>query len=337
MSITIRDVAKAANTSTATVSKVMNGSYSISQETVDRVKKVMEELNYHPNQKARNLAILSNHTVVFVAEIRKGDAFNNPHMFEMISGIEEALSGKGYSLQIKSISKEDVADYVKNSFETKAADAFLFHAGVITEELDEIVYENEIPHLVIGMPDGENHFCWIDTDNKYAGVAATKYLLECGYSSVAYIGGTEDDKISMHRLEGVMSVLNEHDVIVPKNYLQYGDSACDSGYNMTEEILKDRKWPQAIICANNYLAYGCVKALIAHKISIPDDIGVITFDDYPFSQILKPALTVVNIDVYDIGHEAGKTILKKIKKPELHIQSYITYPNIIERSSLKRL
>ena len=82
MSVTIKDVAKAANTSTATVSKVLNGSYSISQETADRVRKVMEELNYHPNQKARNLARLTNKTVVFVAELGKGAAFSNPHMFE---------------------------------------------------------------------------------------------------------------------------------------------------------------------------------------------------------------------------------------------------------------
>ena len=69
------------------------------------------------------------------------------------------------------------------------------------------------------------------------------------------------------------------------------------------------------------------------KLAIPKDVGVITFDDYPFSQLLDPMLTVVNIDVYDIGQEAGKMILQKINKPNLHIQSYITYPDVIERDS----
>lgn len=335
MSVTIKDVAKAANTSTATVSKVLNGSYSISQETADRVRKVMEELKYHPNQKARNLARLTNKTVVFVAELGKGAAFSNPHMFEMISGIESYLSEKGYLLQIRSISKNEVADFTKECFEIKAADGFIFHASVLTDELEQIVYENEIPHLVIGMPSGNTRFCWIDTDNKYAGVTATKYLLECGYRSVAFIGGTEDDKISQHRLEGVLSVLSEHEVLVPRAYIQQGASAVDSGYQMTKEILKGKNRPGAIICANNYLAYGCVKALNDSKIKIPDEIGVITFDDFPFSQIVKPALTVVNIDVYDIGHEAGRLIIRKIRKPEFHIQSYITYPTIIPRDSLK--
>ena len=71
------------------------------------------------------------------------------------------------------------------------------------------------------------------------------------------------------------------------------------------------------------------------KIKIPEQIGVITFDDYPFSQILSPKLTVVNIDVFDMGQEAGNMIVQKIKKPNLHIQSYITYPQVIVRESTK--
>ena len=86
-------------------------------------------------------------------------------------------------------------------------------------------------------------------------------------------------------------------------------------------------------CANNYLAYGCVSAIKDQGLRIPDDIGILTFDDYPFSKLLEPNLTVVNIDVYDLGYEAGKNILKIIRKPNVHIQSYITYPSIIQRES----
>lgn len=164
---------------------------------------------------------------------------------------------------------------------------------------------------------------------------AANFLLQRGYQSLAFIGGTDEDKISAHRLTGVLSVLKEYDVIVPKHHLQYGESDCDSGFRMTESLLQNPNLPDAIICANNYIAYGCVNALKENHLRIPEDMGILTFDDYPFSQILEPKLTVVNIDVYDMGIQAGKLILNKMKKPNLQIQFYCTLPSITVRGSTK--
>lgn len=333
MTVTIKDVAKAAGVSTATVSKVMNGSYSISQETVDRVNRVMQEMDYHPNLRARNFVKQSTKTIVFVTTLGKNAGFSNPHMFEIICGMEHMLSEKAYSLVVKHISVAEATEYVHRTADAKSADGFVIHASVVSRELDELIFREEIPHLVIGNPNFNSHFCWIDIDNRLAGELAAKHLLEQGCQSLAFIGGKEIDKISMHRLEGVLSVLNDHDVLVPGDYVQRGESLCDSGYEMTAEVLKKSARPDGIICANNYIAYGCVNALQDHGVAIPKEIRVITFDDYPFSQILKPRLTVVNIDVFDMGAQAGKYILQKIRKPNLYAQSYITIPSVIRRES----
>lgn len=333
MTVTIKDVAKAAGVSTATVSKVMNGSYSISQETVDRVNRVMQEMDYHPNLRARNFVKQSTKTIVFVTTLGKNAGFSNPHMFEIICGMEHMLSEKAYSLVVKHISVAEATEYVHRTADAKSADGFVIHASVVSRELDELIFREEIPHLVIGNPNFNSHFCWIDIDNRLAGELAAKHLLEQGCQSLAFIGGKEIDKISMHRLEGVLSVLNAHDVLVPGDYVQRGESLCDSGYEMTAEVLKKSARPDGIICANNYIAYGCVNALRDHGVAIPKEIRVITFDDYPFSQILKPRLTVVNIDVFDMGAQAGKYILQKIRKPNLYVQSYITIPSVIRRES----
>lgn len=333
MAVTIKDVAKRAGTSTATVSKVINGSYSISQTTVDRVNQAMEELNYHPNLRARNFVKQFAKTVIFVASLGKNTSFSNPHMFEIMCGLEQTLSEKGYMLVVKNISLEESCHYIQNAAQTKTADGFVIHASVISQELDELLFEKAIPHLVIGNPDFNNHFCWIDIDNRLAGEIAVKHLLEKGYQSLAFIGGRKEDKTTMSRLGGVLSVLNEHDVIIPRDYVQHGESICDSGYFMTEQILNTSHKPDAIICADNYIAYGCVNALKDNGIVIPNEMGVITFDDYPFSKILKPMLTVVDIDVFDMGVQAGKYILQRIRKPNLYVQSYITLPSVIERGS----
>ncbi len=335
MAVTIKDVAKQAHTSIATVSKVLNGSYSISQETADRIQKAIQELDYRPNLRARNFSKQMTKTVVWVTSLEKNISFLNPHMFEIMCGLEKALFLKDYSLIIKSISVQDAVGYIKEAYYAKIADGFVIHASVISPELDEMIEKEGIPHLVVGMPDFLNHFCWVDVDNRFAGELAAKFLLEQGYQTLAFLGGTQEDKISMHRLSGVMSVLKEHDLIVPKNHVQHGESEYENAYRMTEQVLESDEKPQAIICANNYIAYGCISALHDRNIEVPETIGIVAFDQHPFSGILKPKLTVVNIDVFDLGVQAGKYILQKIRKPNLHIQSYITCPEIIVRESTK--
>lgn len=335
MAATIKDVAKLAGVSAATVSKVMNGSYAISQGTADNVRRAMEELHYHPNLRARNFARQSTGQVLFLTTLGEGAGFSNPHMFEIMSGLECALGKKGYLLGVKNISPQEAPQFVREAFDSKMADGIVIHASVISRELDELIRREEIPHIVLGQPNFASHFCWLDIDNKLAGEMAANYLLQCGYQSLAFIGGTDEDKISAHRLAGVLSVLKEYDVIVPGHHLQYGESDCDSGFRMTRQLIENPNLPDAIICANNYIAYGCVNALRENKIRIPDDMGILTFDDYPFSRILEPRLTVVNIDVYDMGMQAGKLILNKMKKPNLQIQFYCTLPSITVRGSTK--
>lgn len=230
MAVTIKDVAKAAGTSTATVSKVMNGSYTISKATADRVNQVMKELNYRPNQRARNFAKQATRSVLYLTTLGENAGFSNPHMFEIMCGLEHALSQKGYLLSVRNISPKEACEYVQEAADSKLADGVVMHASVISRELDEVVAARQIPHIVIGMPDFQNHFCWIDIDNRLAGEMAAQYLLQCGYQQLAFVGGTDVDKISGHRLEGVLSVLHEYDVIVPREHLQYGESDCDSGY-----------------------------------------------------------------------------------------------------------
>ena len=101
MGITIKDVAAAAGTSVSTVSKVINGHYSISEETAARVRRVMQELNYYPNASAQSFARGTTKTIAVLANLAPNTAFQNPHMFEIIAGLEESLSARGYRLQLR--------------------------------------------------------------------------------------------------------------------------------------------------------------------------------------------------------------------------------------------
>ena len=102
-------------------------------------------------------------------------------------------------------------------------------------------------------------------------------------------------------------------------------------------LLELQTRPNAVICANQYIAFGCVNELKASGIRIPEDMAVITFDDFPFSKIIEPQLSVVNLDMYDMGEQAAKVVLRRIRTPQYLVQSQTTLPILIERQSTKKL
>ncbi|MEG0485562.1 MAG: LacI family DNA-binding transcriptional regulator [Oscillospiraceae bacterium] len=333
MAVTIKDVAREANTSVSTVSKVMNNSYDVSQATAERVRAIALRMNYHPNVRAQNFAKGASKTILFLTHLERNIGFSNPHMFEILSGVEETLRAKGYKLIIQSATQQEACDIISEAAAQQSADGVIIHAAVVTKQLDKIVSETMFPHTVIGIPAFPSHMCWIDSNNRLAGEMAARHLLQKGYKRIAFIGGAKEDEITQHRLYGMLTIFDEFGIKAEQGYIKHGDSTCKSGFNLANELLSMKQRPDAIICANNYIAYGCVSGLQANHINIPKDIAVITFDDFPFSQVLFPQLSVVNIDVYDIGQQAGKLILSKIKKPNLYVQSYTTLPSLIERES----
>lgn len=333
MSVTIQDVARAAGVSKATVSKVLNHSYTISGETTERVNTVIRELGYRPNRRAQSFASKATKTVLFLAEIKHGAGFDKPHLFEMLAGIENTLSQKGYGLIVKSIGAGELCENFDELLHNEFADGAILHASTVSGETAKLLADSELPYVVIGMPDFSNRLCWIDTDNSVAGQIAARHLQKCGYRRIAFIGGPGEDRISAHRQKGALSVLEG---TLPEGYLLNGQPDSEGGREAAERLMALPEPPDAVICANQYIAYGCVNALKASGVRIPGETAVITFDDFPFSRVMDPPLTVVNLDMYDVGEQAARIVLRRVKKPQLVIQSQTTLPVLIERSSTGR-
>lgn len=336
MPITIKDVAAAAGTSVSTVSKVLNGHYSISEATRERVSRIMEELDYHPSANARNFARGSNRTVVFLANLERNIAFDNPHMFEIMAGLENSLRRRGYSLTVRGTDNTAICEAAAEIIAAKSADGLVIHASVLSRPLAALLGRSRFPHIVLGLPNFESQVCWIDINNVFSGVTAAQHLAEQGYERIAFIGGLEYDMISTHRLEGVKQGLKDIGRMMDEQFIWLGESTSREGYRMTKQLMAMRPRPDAVICANNYIALGCVSALSELGLHIPREVGVMTFDERPFSQMTVPPLTVVDIDVRDMGEQAGKLLADNIKKPNLQVQTYATRPELIVRESTRR-
>lgn len=335
MGVTIKDVAEAAGVSISTVSKVLNGHYSISEKTAERVRGIMREMNYYPNANAQSFASGSNHTVVLLANLSTNAAFRNPHMFEIIAGLEEALCRRGYRLILRGADATSACGIAEEIISRRSADAIAIHVGVMSHPLAAVLTRMRFPHIVLGAPDFESQVCWIDNSNTYSGAVAAGYLLSRGYRRLAFIGGRSYDLGSALRLQGVKQGLANGGERLEDQYIWLGESTRADGFRMTEGLLNQKQLPDAIICANNYIALGCVDAVLKREMRIPKDMGIMAFDDYPFSQIMEPPLTVVDINVRDMGAQAAKFLTDIIRHPNMQIQTYITTSNVIARGSTR--
>lgn len=333
MRVTIKDVAKAAGVSVSTVSKVINHHYSISEKTARHVGEVMEELNYYPSASAQSFAKGATHTVAVLTDLGTDIAFRNPHMFEIIAGLDEVLQRKGYRLLLQGVDQASAYETAKDLIARRAVDAIAIHISVLAYPLAGLLTQLRFPHIVLGAPNFQSQVCWIDNNNVYSGTVAGQYLLSAGYRRIAFVGGQYYDMGSTDRLQGVRQALQDAGISVDERYIWQGESTRADGYNMTKQLLTVKPLPDAVVCANNTIALGCMSAIQEEGLRIPEDMGIMAFDDYPYSRITDPMLTVVDINVRDMGRQAAKMLLEIIHRPNMQVQTYVTTSDLLVRRS----
>lgn len=334
MSITITDVANEAGVSKSTVSKVLNNWSSISPETTAKVHADIEKLHYIPNSRAVSFAKQTTKNIVYLTNLSKEAAYKNPHMFDIMCGVYHELAGKDYTLTLVDTSEETYpGESALKEINRRSADGLIIHGSAITEELAQKLISENIPHIIIGHPTFEERLCWIDTNHALAGEYAAKHMADCGYTDVMFIGGRKSDDISNQRLKGFKKGMNNHKIPVMQRRIVYTNATRQGAYETTLQRLQENPIPHAIVCENNTLALGVMKALEELSIKVPRDTAVLSFDKYPYSSVIDPVLTIIDIDVYDMGVQAGSMMIRKLENPNLLIQSFTTLPTLIQGQS----
>ena len=327
MAVTISDVAREAGVSTSTVSKVLNNWSSISPETCERVHQAIEKLHYTPNARAVSFAKGCTNNILFLSDFAKEQAYSNPHMFDILCGAQKKLAENGYSLMLTGIpEQQNPEEYISSLISQKAADGIIIHGSAYSPKLDNILLSSQFPHILVGHPGPSSKLCWIDTNNGLAGSFAAKHMIECGYTTPAFIGSGKSDHISAQRLNGFIGGMYEYGYRIPDNHIGYTDSSIRASYETAIRMLQSDSPPSAIVCENNNIALGVMNAIHELKLSLPDKIAFVTFDTYPYSVLIEPTPTIIDIDVYDLGVQAATMLQHKIQNPSLLIQSYATLP-----------
>ena len=328
--ITVRDVAAKAGVSTATVSRVLSGKEGVSPELELRVRQVIEELSYRPNQAARRLRERRSKIIgVLVPDIQIN------FFASIVVSIERELQKAGYLLLLGNT--YDDIESEKQHIETFLSEDV---AGVIFAPSTTVNTSNFKPlqdagvHLVaIDRQPGEMLIDTVQINNTQAALRATRHLIDEGHQNIGFIAGSDRISTSIDRQLGYELALRQANITFDPVLIRPGSFSIESGYQAMEALLGSDKPPSAVLIANNSLTLGAMKYVREHDIDVPNQVAVIGFDDMPWSTILRPPLSVIVQPVNEIGISAARLMLDRIREPKSSIKHLTLETTMVIRQS----
>lgn len=337
MAVNIHEVARQSGVAISTVSKVINGTGRISEKTAKRVRKVMKDLDYHPSQIARNFVLQSSNNIAVVMQFQKDSIFLGPYYFEILGGIENVLQGEGYMVSVLTVDNDsDLDGTVERLVQSKRVDGFIIHSSAIETKVIPYAQTQQLPVVVVGNPQPGGNFCTVDVDDLRAGRLATSHLVTRGKKVPAFFGGPAADPISYNRCQGYRAELREARQI-PREDLIVGFDIADqvASFETMKAVLsrQEGQRPDGVVCTSNFLAALVYRAASDVGLRIPEDLGVVAFDNYPLAPFLTPGLTVVTTDLYGLGAMAARTLLCTLRDQPTPVHALVGRPELVIRGS----
>jgi LacI family transcriptional regulator len=314
--MTIRDIARLAGVSKATVSRVLNKKPDVNPATRERILRLMEEWAFVPSITASGLAGGRSRMIGILIP-----SLTWPAIPEIMRGISEVIEQSPYELLLYSITheedrtKKDQRDIIDRILATRLAAGLLaIFPGQSIEHLTRL-HEQGFPIVMIDDQAEPTSIPWVGAGNRMGSYAATRYLLRQGHRRIAHIQGPSKFLVSHERYEGYCEALNESGVTLDSTLVMEGDFMPQGGRNCAIKLLSLEKRPTAIFAANDLMAYGVLAAAEELGLRIPEDLSLIGFDDIPLSAHTRPALTTVRQPFSSIGQRAIELLLSLMESP----------------------
>lgn len=339
MSVTIKDVAERANVAPSTVSRVISDSPHISDKTKRRVRKVMDELGYHLNYNARNLAIKSTKTIGIVMKNSNEESMHDTFFPEVIRGISALCSKHDFSISLTTgETEEEIFNDTVKMVRGKRVDGMIVLYSKKDDKVVPYLMEANIPFVVIGKPlIDTNEIMYVDNDNVQAAKDATQYVIDRGHQEIAFIGADTQFEVAEARLNGFTQAMIENDLLLSDDYLKNIQNDLDYGRLIIEELMTLHAPPTALVLTNDLNALLILSVLAEKGIGVPDDMSVISFNDSKIAKLTNPPLTSVDIQIFQLGAEAASSVVELINDPKM-IKRGIIIPTIIkERKTCKEI
>lgn len=322
--ITIKDIAREASVSTATVSYVINGTRTVLPEKRQRVLDVIAKTNYQPNRVAKSLRMKKTNIVGVLVE----DILSFPAA-SIINGISEYFEKTDYNILLSDLrmleSLFNKYDQIENQRD-KINEALTFlnfgakvdaviYVGMFDRDISGIVRDVNKPLVIAYSTSSDDYAYSVTYENEESAAELTKYVLDAGHRKIAVITGLANTVTAQLRLKGINRTFKEAGLVLDNAFVKYGDWERATGYSCMMELLKQQErgsLPTAVIVMNDLMAVGAIDAIREAKLRVPEDISVVGFDNREISDFVYPKLTTMEIDLKTIGFKAAQVVTRCI-------------------------
>lgn len=333
MKITIKEIAKLAGVSTATVSKVVNHKDdNISDATRERVLEIIEANNYVPNRIASSMITKKTNTIgLIIPDI------TNPFFPEVARGVEDYANKAGYHVVLCNSDNDPKKEITYIAMlQEKMVDGIIFTSSSLRNKVTKEFTRMQIPVITVDREiEGLKTKGKITVDNISGAYSGVKHMIERGYKRILHLGGPITSKPSLDRLEGYKKALSDFGIPFDPELCYEGNYTSEWGYKGVKNALDKGIAFDGIFCGNDMIAIGVIKALNEKGIKVPDDIGVLGFDNIYMATVVTPNLTTVSQPNYQMGYTAAEMLIHIIMNPSSNIKEVELKTELIIRESTK--
>jgi LacI family transcriptional regulator len=331
---TIHDVARMAGVSIATVSRVLNGATTVNRDAAERVRASVEALQYNPNHAARTLRANRAKIIgLLVTDIR------NPFFTSLIRGVEDVTQREGYSLIL--CNSDENAQKERQYIEMLCSERVAGTIIVCTNErqhASQLLRARGIPVVAVDRRVDDSYVDNVLVDNVRGAREAVTHLIQNGYRRIGLLTGPQSTTTGRERLDGYKQALEAAGIAFDPSLVRIGPFTAETARQMTEELLAVVPGIDALFAANNMLSLGMLESLHYHEIRVPDDIGVVGFDELPWAALSSIALTTVTQPAYELGSTAAARLFQRLHHSEpFSRQEIVLTPTLCVRASSRKV
>ena len=326
--VTIKDIAEHTGVSYATVSRTLNHLSGVSPDTRDKVLAAAEELGYRPNIHARSLKTNRTNTIALLVP-----DISNPFFADIAFAVDEVAFSKGYTTLLCSSNwNVDIERKQLEQLYNQRVDGIIYKpAGKNPMDLSRM----SIPNVLLSCIPGENE-SYIEVDNYKGGQIAADHLISCGYQNFAFIGGTPDSSSNEKRINGYYDRLKECGKQISRDHVIYGGFTVESGYKMAQKLFSAFPDVDGIFCGNDIIALGVLQYLMEINRKIPEETGVVGFDDIMLAGLPQIQMTTVAQPRYQMGKHAAYMLIDFIENKQDINHHIILDPKLVVRRSTRK-
>ncbi|MGL5379425.1 LacI family DNA-binding transcriptional regulator [Clostridium sp.] len=332
MATSIKDVAREAGVSIATVSRVLNDIDVVNEDTKKKVLDAIKKLGYRPNIVARSLKTQRTKTIgILVPDISSG------FYPEIVRGAEDVANIYDYNVILcnSDFDSEKEKEYLR-VLKEKMVDGVIYMSSSLEEEILDIINELDLKTVLVETKDKEGSLPSVTIDNIKATYEATEYLLNKGAKNIAFAGAKKEAMNAWgDRYIGYKNALTDKGIEIDEKLVFANSLKVKTGHDAVQQFLSSNADFDGVVCASDEIAMGVINALREAGKSVPEDVSVIGFNDNAVASVFYPKITTINQPSYDMGSVAMRMLIKILNKKELDQAQYVLDYSLVERDSCK--